>query len=157
MTLVIKKIKTLLFIMPAVLILLGGLFFIFPQQSSAQPAGCPGGPAGPLAPGTVCPEASSGEQPYYIRNDCQETNSLNENNCGIVKYLVLIINLLSGVVGIVVAASIIVGGIQYSAAGGDPQKVSAAKNRIRNAIIALVFFIFGYALLNYLVPGGVLP
>jgi archaellum component FlaF (FlaF/FlaG flagellin family) len=60
------------------------------------------------------------------------------------------------VAGIVIVGSIIVGGIQYSSAGSDPQKVQAAKNRIKGAVIALLLFLFGYSLLNFLVPGGVL-
>lgn len=65
------------------------------------------------------------------------------------------INLLSGLVGVVVTASIIYGGIQYSTAGSDPQKVSAAKHRIYNSVFALLAFIFMYAFLQYIVPGGV--
>jgi hypothetical protein len=93
--------------------------------------------------------------PQYVRNDCQDPDQ-TEENCGIIRYIVLIINLLSALVGIVVTASIIFGGIQYSMAGADPQKVTAAKKRIGNSLIALVFFIFTYSFLNYLVPGGVL-
>ncbi len=90
-----------------------------------------------------------------LNGDCREAD-VNSDNCAIVGYLVLFINILSALVGIAVAASIIYGGIQYASSGGDPQKVAAAKERIRNAIIALVFFIFTYSFLNYLVPGGVL-
>jgi hypothetical protein len=100
-------------------------------------------------------------EPKFVKSDCSGDNiSANaedpDNQCGILDYLVLFINVLSALVGIVVVGSIIYGGIQYSTAGSDPQKVSAAKNRIRNAIIALIFFIFTYSFLNYLVPGGVL-
>ena len=96
--------------------------------------------------------------PKYVENDFQTgpNESLNEGNCGIIRYLVIIINLLSALVGVVIVGSIIWAGIQYSMAGSDPQKVSAAKDRIRNALIALFFFLFMYGLLNYLVPGGVL-
>jgi hypothetical protein len=96
--------------------------------------------------------------PKYVEGDCQTgpNESLNEGNCGIIRYLVIIINLLSALVGVVIVGSIIWAGIQYSMAGSDPQKVSAAKDRIRNALIALFFFLFMYGLLNYLVPGGVL-
>lgn len=87
--------------------------------------------------------------------DC-EGASPDSSNCGIIRYLVIFINVLSVMAGIVIAGSIAYGGIQYSMSAADPQKVSAAKERIRNAIIALVFFIFGYAILNYLIPGGLL-
>lgn len=89
------------------------------------------------------------------KDDCQSTD-VNKDNCGIVKYLVLFIRVLSGIVGITVAISIAVGGIQYSMAGGDPSAVANARKRIMNAIIALLAFIFTFAFLNWLVPGGVL-
>lgn len=88
-------------------------------------------------------------------NDCNGS-TLDRDNCGIVKYLVLFINVLSTMVGVVVAAVIVIGGIQYSTSGGDPSKVQAAKKRIYNGIFALVAFIFTYAFLQYIVPGGVL-
>lgn len=95
----------------------------------------------------------------YLPNDCvseERGGPVDSSNCGILRYLVIFINVLSALAGIAIVGSIIYGGIQYSMAGSDPQKVSEAKGRIRNAIIALMFFLFMYALLNYLVPGGVL-
>lgn len=65
-----------------------------------------------------------------------------------------IIRLLSDGVGIAVIASVIVGGIQFSTSRSDPQATSAAIGRIRASIIALLIYIFAFALLNYLVPGG---
>ena len=70
-------------------------------------------------------------------------------------YLLLFINVLSGIVGIVVIMMVVVGGIQYSASAGDPQKVNAAKKRIANALLALVAYIFLYAFLQWIVPGGI--
>lgn len=105
----------------------------------------------------VCDDINMGsgtEEPQFVKNDCNEA-TLNETNCGIVKYLKIFINVLSTVVGVVVVASIVYGAIQYSSAGGDPQKVSAAKKRILGAIIALFMFIFMYAFIQYLVPGGI--
>lgn len=95
--------------------------------------------------------------PPYVPNDCNDPDGIDQSNCGIIRYLVIFINFLSAIAGIAIIGSIIYGGIQYSMAGSDPQKVSAAKNRMRDAIIALLFFLFGYGLLNYLVPGGVIP
>jgi hypothetical protein len=82
-------------------------------------------------------------------------NCSNLDKCDfIMRYLNPFIQLLSALVGVVVVISIVIGGIQYSSSAGDPQRAQAAKNRIRNAIIALITFIFLYALLNFLVPGG---
>ena len=67
-----------------------------------------------------------------------------------------IIRFLSAGVGLVVVASVIVAGIQYSASAGDPQAAAKAKSRISSTLVALLIFIFSYALLNYLIPGGFL-
>lgn len=109
----------------------------------------------------VC-DFSGNMQVNYKKHDCQGADIRaglqpgDANYCGILNYLVIIINVLAGAASVAIIGSIIYAGIQYSMSGSDPQKVSAAKDRIRNAIIALVFFIFGYTILNYLVPGGVL-
>jgi hypothetical protein len=67
-----------------------------------------------------------------------------------------VIRVLSAGVGLVVIGSIVVGGIQYSASRGDPQATAQAINRIRSSFYALLIFIFGYALLNYIIPGAIL-
>jgi hypothetical protein len=70
--------------------------------------------------------------------------------------LFAIIRFLSAGVGIVVIGSIIVGGMQYIGSRGEPQSTSKAIERIRSSVIALIIFIFGYAILNYIIPGGFL-
>lgn len=87
--------------------------------------------------------------------------AVNGGNCSSVqhcdlisKYINPFINFLAALVGVAVVISIVIGGIQYGSSAGDPAKVTAAKNRIRNAIIALVTFLLLYALLNFLIPGG---
>lgn len=67
-----------------------------------------------------------------------------------------VIRVLSDGVGIIVVGSIVVGGIQYSASRGDPQATAMAINRIRSSVFALLIFIFGYAMLNFIIPGMVL-
>ncbi len=74
----------------------------------------------------------------------------------ITKYVNPFIKLMSGLVGIAVVVSIVVGGIQYSSAGGDPSKVVAARKRITNAIIALLAYLFMFAFLQWLLPGGII-
>lgn len=100
-------------------------------------------------------ETNVSEPTASDETDCTD-GTLNRDNCGIVRYLVIFINILSAMVGIVVTAVIIIGGIQYSTSGGDPSKVSAAKKRIYNGVISLLAFIFSYAFLQWIVPGGVL-
>jgi len=71
------------------------------------------------------------------------------------KYIQPFINFLGIGFGIILTIMVVVGGIQYITSGSDPQKVAAAKSRISNAIFALVIFAFMYAILQWLVPGGI--
>ena len=86
------------------------------------------------------------------KNDCK---TVDEANCGIVKWIVTAINIFSAIVMLVIVAMIIIGGIQYSTSRDEPQSVAAAKQKILNAVIALVVFIFGFAFLQWVVPGGI--
>jgi len=100
-------------------------------------------------------------EPKFVDNDCEGTSIQagasedSGNHCGILDYLSIFINVLSAAVGIVIVGSLIVAGIRYSTAGSDAQKVSAAKNRILNSVIALVAYLFFFSFLQWLVPGGV--
>jgi hypothetical protein len=51
---------------------------------------------------------------------------------------------------------IVIGGVQYISSAGNPGAISAAKNRITNAIIALVLFLMMFTIMNFIVPGGIL-
>ena len=72
----------------------------------------------------------------------------------IVDLLFAFIRFLSDGIGLVIVASIIYAGIQYTTAGGDPNNVKKAVTPIRSSIVALLLFIFMYAILNYLIPSG---
>jgi hypothetical protein len=86
---------------------------------------------------------------------CAEHEEDVTNACGLIdKYVNPLINVLSAAVGLIVVIMIIIGGIQYASAGGDSKKVADAKARITNALIALLTFIFLFAVLQWLVPGG---
>lgn len=86
---------------------------------------------------------------------CQ--NDSSHTKCDIVSdYINPVINLLSGLVGLVAVISIIYSGIQYSMAGGDAQKVQKAKNRIRATLIGIVAYAFLYGFVQFMIPGGVL-
>ena len=89
------------------------------------------------------------------------SSPLTGNNCAsgsqgvIFAYLDMVIQFLSGLVGVFIVLMLIIGGVQYITSAGDPGAVKAAKSRITNAIIGLVLFIMMFAILNFLIPGGV--
>lgn len=66
----------------------------------------------------------------------------------------LIVNFLSIGVGVIVIVMILVGGVQYIAAGDNAQAVTSAKQHITNAFLALIIYIFLFAFLQWLIPGG---
>ncbi len=72
----------------------------------------------------------------------------------IFQLLLTFINFLTAGVGLVVTTLVVVGGLQYMTAGGNPQKTQAAIMRISNALIGLVLYIFMFAILQWLIPGG---
>lgn len=72
----------------------------------------------------------------------------------IYQLLLTFINFLTAGVGLVVTTLVVVGGLQYMTAGGNPQKTQAAIVRISNALIGLVLYIFMFAILQWLIPGG---
>jgi len=108
--------------------------------------GCPSGKVDPTDH-TKCVE---------VGNEC---NGLSQDEClasdPIVHDLNLVVNFLSALVGVVVLAVIVLGGIQYSMAGDNPSAVTAAKQRIINGLIALVAFLLMFSFLQWLIPGGV--
>lgn len=92
-----------------------------------------------------------------VNNSQCESQDLEPNDdCLILKYLLNAINVLSALVGIVIVIMVAVGGLQYSASRDNPQATQAAKEKIRNAILALLAYMFMYAFLQYIIPGGVL-
>jgi hypothetical protein len=79
-----------------------------------------------------------------------------KTNCDLVeKYVNKFIVILSVSFGVIAVASLIAGGIQYSMSAGDSQKVSLAKKRIFNTMVAVVAYLFLYTFLQFLIPGGV--
>jgi hypothetical protein len=75
---------------------------------------------------------------------------------GFADLLFAIIRWLSYGAGLVIVGSVVVAGIQYTTSRGDPGATAAAENRIKSAILALLIFIFAFAILNYIIPGQIL-
>ena len=72
----------------------------------------------------------------------------------ILDILFAIFRFLSAGVGLLAIGSIIVAGIQYSASRGDPQATANSIKHITNTIIGLLLYLSMFALVNFLVPGG---
>lgn len=70
--------------------------------------------------------------------------------------LIWFINLLSIGIGIVAVGGIIWGAILYVTSNGDASKTKQGVAVITNTVIGLLLYVFAYAFMNFLIPGGLL-
>lgn len=123
---------------------------LLPARATAdvvkQPSDCASGQVD-KADNTKCVPLGDNCAGGTTSEDCLQKNP-------IVNDLNIIVGFLSGLVGVIVVGVIILGGIQYIAAGDKADAVSAAKKRIVNGVIALAAFLFVFAFLQWLIPGG---
>lgn len=82
--------------------------------------------------------------------------SCGTDNVGIRCMMVEILKFLSIGVGLAVVGGIITGGIVYSTSEGNPSKTQSGIKIISNSILALVLYFLMFAIINFLIPGGVL-
>ena len=84
------------------------------------------------------------------------TTILGNGGCytgGIWGILGLAIDILTIGIGAAAVVGIVISGIQYMTATGDPAKVTKAKNRIFQILIGIVVLGVFYGLMRWLVPG----
>ena len=81
--------------------------------------------------------------------DCDEEN-------GIEGILHLVINIMTGLIGVLAVAGMVYSGIQYQMSAGDAAAMAKAKNRIIQIVIGLIIFAVMWAVLDVLIPGGIL-
>lgn len=120
-----------------------------PTGGSFTSACCPKGQSAVVlqGDGTCCPSDA-------LSKANATTDGAKAKVCFFSKYLNPVVNLLSAVVGVVVVIGIVIGAIQYTSSAGDPQKAANGKNHIRNALLGLLAYIFLYAFLQFMIPGG---
>lgn len=92
-----------------------------------------------------------------IRSCCPKVDGAAPTSmqCFFAKYLNPTVNLLAVIFGIIVTASVVAGGIQISSSAGDSGKFAKGRSRIINSLLALAGFVFLYAFLQWLIPGGI--
>jgi hypothetical protein len=68
----------------------------------------------------------------------------------------LAISIMTVLIGVVATGGLAYAGILYASAQDDRTKVSEAMGIIRNIVIGLVMYGFTIAIINWLIPGGVI-
>ena len=102
-------------------------------------------------PGVVLTKVT---QPQGVTRTSDPFKETSNDPSTILKDINYIADFLAIGVGVVVTIMVVIGGIQYSAAANDPQKVASAKKKISNALFALLAFGLLWAFLQFIVPGG---
>lgn len=85
---------------------------------------------------------------------CTQDGSKGVENSGAWGILITAINILSAGVGILAVAGIVYGAILYTTAGGSQEQLKKAYGIFTNVVIGVLAFALMFALLNFLVPGG---
>lgn len=73
----------------------------------------------------------------------------------IILFLKTIVQFLIVGIGIGLVGGLVFGGLTYMTARANAQQVQKAEEIIRNTIIGIALYIFAIAIVNFLIPGGV--
>ncbi|MDB5163224.1 MAG: hypothetical protein JWN28_832 [Candidatus Saccharibacteria bacterium] len=76
-------------------------------------------------------------------------------NTGLWSILLMVINILTAGVGVLALAGLVYGSILYTSAGGSQEQTKKAMTVFSNVVIGVIAFAGMWALLNFLIPGGV--
>jgi len=71
-------------------------------------------------------------------------------------YLRNILIFMAGGIGLAVVGGIVWGAYMYITARGNASQTQQGQNIIINAVVGLLLFIFMYAILQFLIPGGII-
>ena len=105
-----------------------------------------------LAPTALAAETCGGVETAIIK--CDEDGSGGYENSGAWGILLVAINILTAGIGIVAVAGVVYASILYASAGGNPEQTKKAMGMITNIVIGVLAFALMYALLNFIIPGG---
>ena len=97
---------------------------------------------------------SNPPQQKITRQTCEDAN--DPKTCQAFETLNNVLSLMAAIILPLIVIIIIAGGIRYSMAGDNPEAIKGARSMLFKAALALISFLFLFAFLNWLVPGGAL-
>ena len=90
-----------------------------------------------------------------IKCDNVDVTKDGVRNTGVFSILLTAINILTAGVGVAALGGLVYGAIMYISSGGNAEQTKKAIGIITNVVIGIVAYAGMFALLNFLVPGGV--
>lgn len=102
-------------------------------------------------------QCGKGDSTYIpvIDLGCQGNSYHGDELNPIMDLLFALLRFITVGVGILAIGSMIVAGIQFMTSQGEPAATAKAIGRIANTVAALFLYLITWALLNWLVPGGI--
>lgn len=85
----------------------------------------------------------------------KRTTSTNVKDSAVGKLLLAGVNIMTAGVAILAVGGIIYGAVMYTSAGPNQSQVAKAREILMNVVIGIVAFALMWALLQWLIPGGV--
>lgn len=105
-----------------------------------------------IAPLSVSAASCGGVDTSII--DCNQSGGSTVEETGVWGILLLVINIMTAGIGILAVAGIVYGSILYASAGGSPENTKKAMGIITNVVIGILAYALMYAVLNFIIPGG---
>jgi len=102
----------------------------------------------------VGPDCCAGVSTAIVHCD-QTGQGTSAKDSGLWGILLIVLNILTGGIGIAAVGGIIYGAILYTSAGDRADQVKKAVSIITNVVIGVIAYGLMYVLLNFLIPGGV--
>lgn len=81
----------------------------------------------------------------------REANGCTSGSGQLPDFIINMINVIIGVLGLVAVVVVIYGGIQYMTSAGDAPKVKKAKETILYACIGLIICVLAFAIVNFVI------
>lgn len=125
------------------------------QANPTNAGGGGGGGSGGGGSGGTGKSCGGVEVAYFECGD-EFTGEGGVEKSGLWGILTVVLNIMIAGVGILAVGGIVYGAIMYASAQDNASQTQEAIGIIRNTIIGLVLFAFMYALLQFLIPGGIL-
>jgi hypothetical protein len=102
--------------------------------------------------GALCPDGSQIKEEALCPDGT--TPVVSVENTGAWGILLVAINILTAGIGVVAIGGIVYASILYTSAGGSAEQIKKSMTIIADIVIGVLAYALMYAILNFIIPGG---